>query len=219
MKWKMIVGLGNPGPRYARNRHNIGFQVIDILARRHNIALNRVQHKALVGTGVIRGRRNAPRPEGAALVTSEQETLPAGSWGNLPQEQRVILVKPLTYMNNSGQAVAALARYYQVDPQDILVIHDDLDLPPGRIRIRPKGGSGGQRGVQSIIDHLGTQEFPRIRVGIGRPPEYMDPADYVLQDFSEEEEALFGSVREQVADAVECWLFEGIDAAMNRYNR
>ncbi len=215
----MIVGLGNPGPRYARNRHNIGFQVIDILARRHHIPLNRIQHKALVGTGLIRGQEAGSRSRGAGWSAPAPGASGAGTWGPLPQEQRILLVKPLTYMNHSGQAVSALARYYQVPPAEILVIHDDLDLPPGRIRIRPKGGSGGQRGVQSIIQHLGTQEFPRIRVGIGRPPPGMDPADYVLQDFTDEEEALFGPVREQVADAVECWLFHGIDRAMNRFNR
>ncbi len=215
----MIVGLGNPGPRYAHNRHNIGFQVIDILARRHHIPLNRIQHKALVGTGLIRRHGTGLQPKEAGWPARSAEAPGSETWGPLPEERRALLVKPLTYMNHSGQAVSALARYYQVPPADILVIHDDLDLPPGRIRIRPKGGSGGQRGVQSIIQHLGTQEFPRIRVGIGRPPPGMDPADYVLQDFTDEEEALFGPVREQVADAVECWLFQGIDQAMNRFNR
>lgn len=191
MSVKMIVGLGNPGPEYARNRHNIGFQCVELFARRHAIDLTRMQQRAIIGSG----------------------------WaGRGPMRQKVMLVKPLTYMNASGQAVGPLAKYYQVAPQDILVVHDDLDLASGMLRLRANGSAGGQNGVKSIIQHLGSQDFHRARIGVGRPPGRMDPADYVLQNFSDGEEDTFAPLRATVADALECWLFEGIDAAMNRYN-
>jgi PTH1 family peptidyl-tRNA hydrolase len=188
---KMIIGLGNPGARYARNRHNIGFQCVDTLARRHQLDIGRVQQRALVGDGWI-ARQTA--------------------------RVKVILVKPMTYMNASGEAVGPLARYYQIDPADLIVIHDDLDLEAGKVRLRREGSSGGQNGIKSMIQHLGTPEFSRIKIGIGRPPGRMDPAAYVLQDFSTADEELFGPLRDTVCDALECWLFEGIEAAMNRYN-
>ncbi len=201
---KLIVGLGNPGPQYARNRHNLGFQVVDILARRHNIELSRSQNKARFGDGWINWRRT---PD------------PINPFGGLAERQKVLLVKPLTYMNNSGEAVGPLMRYFDVDVADLLVIHDDLDLASARLRLRPGGSSGGQNGVKSIIQHLGgAQEFARARMGIGRPPGRMAPADYVLQNFSAAEEDDFGPLRETTADAVECWLFEGIQVAMNKFN-
>lgn len=187
----MIVGLGNPGPQYNRNRHNIGFQCLELFAREHGLALDRMQMRALTGSGVIvqQGVR-----------------------------QKVLLVKPLTYMNSSGEAVAPLARFYRVEPAALLVIHDDLDLASGKLRLRGGGSSGGQNGIRSIIDHLGAQDFARARVGIGRPPGRMDPADYVLQNFSADEEAVFTPLRARVLEAVLCWLFEGIERAMNRFN-
>jgi peptidyl-tRNA hydrolase, PTH1 family len=188
---KMIVGLGNPGARYARNRHNIGFQCVDALARRHRLEIGRVQQRALVGDGWI-ARQNA--------------------------RIKVILVKPMTYMNASGEAVGPLVRYYQVDPADLIVVHDDLDLDAGKLRLRREGSSGGQNGIKSMIQHLGTPEFSRVKIGIGRPPGRMDPAAYVLQDFSSADEEIFGPLRDKVVDALECWLFEGIEAAMNRFN-
>jgi len=191
MSVKMIAGLGNPGPDYARNRHNIGFQCVDLLARRHAIDLSRMQQRARLGSGwITRG----------------------------PQRVKVLVVKPLTFMNASGQAVGPLAKYYQIEPQDLLVVHDDLDLASGMLRLRANGSSGGQNGIKSIIERLGSQDFHRARVGIGRPPGRMDPADYVLQDFSAAEEEVFTSLRQTICDAIECWLFEGIEAAMNRYN-
>lgn len=199
----MIVGLGNPGPKYARNRHNIGFQVIDRFAQRHHIELSRMQHKARTGDGWVQ-RRTGDDP--TALFQ--------GSY----QREKVLLVKPLTYMNNSGEAVGPLANYYQIEPKKIFVVHDDLDLESAKLRLRPSGSSGGQNGIKSIIRHLGTEEFPRARVGIGRPPGRMDPAAYVLQNFSPDEEEVFASLREKICDAIECWLFESIEAAMNRYN-
>ena len=187
----MIVGLGNPGPQYSRNRHNIGFQCVELFAQRHGLRLDKMQQRAMTGSGfaVAQGAR-----------------------------YKVLLVKPLTYMNASGEAVAPLARYYQVDAEDMIVVHDDLDLASGKLRLRQNGSSGGQNGIKSIIERLGVAEFARAKVGIGRPPGRMDPADYVLQNFSAAEEEVFGPLRERVCDAIECWLHEGIAAAMNRYN-
>ncbi len=184
---KMIVGLGNPGPRYARNRHNVGFQCVDRLAEKHGLTFDKRKHNAVLAQGRI-------------------------------DSARVVLVKPMTFMNVVGPAVAAVARFYKVAPEDLLVVYDDLDLPQGRIRLRPEGGSGGHNGMKSIIQHLGTQAFPRLRVGIGRPPGRMDPADYVLQDFSEKEEEVMAQVRERAVEAIECWLREGIVEAMNTFN-
>ena len=138
---------------------------------------------------------------------------------------KVLLAKPMTYMNLSGEAVGALAAFYKIAPADILVISDDLDLPPGKLRLRAGGSAGGQKGVKSIIQHLHTESFPRLRVGIGRPggqgsaaPPGMDPADYVLQNFTVAEEAEMAFVRPRAADAIETWLAEGIEAAMNQFN-
>ncbi len=130
---------------------------------------------------------------------------------------RVLLAKPRTYMNLSGQAVRRLARFYKIAPQDILVIYDDLDLPLGVIRLRPEGGSGGHKGMKSIIESLGTQAFPRLRIGIGRPP-HEDAVDYVLSHFTLDEEIAIENACERAVAAVECFLTEGLAAAMNEYN-
>lgn len=131
----------------------------------------------------------------------------------------VVLAKPRTFMNKSGGPVAALTRFYRVPLDRLLVVYDDLDLPLGTTRMRPMGGSGGHRGMRSIINQLGSRQFPRLRIGIGRPPGRMDPADYVLQDFSDEEEVLLERALEQATAAIEIWLGEGIDEAMSHYNR
>lgn len=183
----LIVGLGNPGREYAGNRHNVGFDCVDLLAEKHGIALSKSQHKARLGTGQVAGRR-------------------------------AILAEPQTYVNSSGEAVGAVARYYKVAPGDVLVIYDDLDLPQGTIRLRPGGSSGGHNGIKSIIEQLGTQAFPRVRIGIGRPPGRMEPKDYVLQDFSAAEREGMAEVYDRVVDAVETFIREGIREAMNRYN-
>jgi len=188
---RMIVGLGNPGPRYADTRHNIGFQCVNLFAKRHNIALDKMQMKAMTGSGFV-------------------------SRGSV--RQRVLLVKPLTFMNLSGEAVAPLVRYYNVELQNLIVVHDDLDLESGRLRLRGEGSSGGQNGIKSMIDRLGTQNFARLRVGVGRPPGRMDPAAWVLHDFSRDEETIFAPLRERICDALETWLFDGLSTAMNRYN-
>jgi len=188
----MIVGLGNPGPEYAHSRHNVGFQVVDLLAERHNLKFDRFQKRARLAIGRV------PTPLGS--------------------EQRVLVAKPITYMNASGEAVAPLAAFYRITPADIMVVFDDLDLPIGRIRLRPGGGSGGQKGMQSIIRQLGSEAFPRVRVGIGRPPGQMDPAAYVLRPFSPDQEAEMTFVRIRAVEALEAWLAAGIEAAMNQFN-
>ncbi|MCU0502755.1 MAG: aminoacyl-tRNA hydrolase [Anaerolineae bacterium] len=188
---KMIVGLGNPGPEYARSRHNVGFQVLDLFAARHRLRFDKAQKRARVTQGPVK----------------------LAGWSG-----RVLLAKPITYMNASGEAVGPLAKFYKVPSVDILVVFDDLDLPVGRLRLRPDGGSSGQKGVKSIIQALGTEAFSRLRVGIGRPPGQMDPADYVLQPFSAAQEEEMAFVRMKAADAIEAWLALGIDAAMNQFN-
>ena len=183
---ELIVGLGNPGRKYAGNRHNVGFQCLDLLAEAWGLSFSKRKHKALLAQGEIAGLKTT-------------------------------LAKPQTFMNLSGEAVERLARFYKLPPQAILVIYDDLDLPLGRIRLRPEGGSGGHRGMKSIIEHLGTLGFPRLRVGIGRPTRG-DPVDYVLSDFAPDERMTIEETYERAISAVELWLAEGIAAAMNRYN-
>ena len=184
----LIVGLGNPGSEYASHRHNVGFMVIDALAESHGLSFAR--HKA------------------AKARVAE------GHIGARP----VLLAKPQTYMNLSGKTVLRLHREREIPPECILVVCDDLDLPLGRLRIRPKGGSGGQKGLRSIIDLLDSQDFARLRVGIDRPAGSLDPAEYVLQPFAKEEKAVVTDALERAALAVETWLADGIVAAMDRFN-
>ncbi|MGI9952552.1 aminoacyl-tRNA hydrolase [Moorellaceae bacterium AZ2] len=184
----MVVGLGNPGPRYETTRHNAGFMALDLLADDLGIHLSRKKNEALVGTGRV-------------------------------GEERVLLVKPLTFMNLSGQAVAPLARWYGIGAGDILVLLDDLDLEPGRLRVRAKGSSGGHRGLGSVLSALGTDMVPRVRIGIGRPPAGQDPADYVLEPFTDEEWSLVGPVLLKAAKAARFWLEGGdMEEVMNRFN-
>jgi PTH1 family peptidyl-tRNA hydrolase len=136
----------------------------------------------------------------------------------LYEERKVILAKPQTYMNLSGQSVQGLLHFYKLPPENLLVAHDDLDLPFGTLRIRPAGGPGGQRGMASTIEQLGTKEFPRLRLGIGRPPGRMDPKDYVLQDFSKDDIKLLPEVLDRAADAALEFVIKGLNAAMNKYN-
>jgi len=133
-------------------------------------------------------------------------------------ERRVVLAKPQTFMNESGSAVGPLIQFYKVDVACLLVIYDDLDLPLGTLRMRPSGGSGGHKGMRSIMQHLGTQSFPRLRIGIGRPPGRMDPAAYVLQDFSTEELELLDDTLDRAVATIETWLDEGVEMAMSRHN-
>jgi len=187
MDW-LVVGLGNPGPRYAETRHNAGRRVVEVLARRHGVALDTVKLNAKYGIWRTDGRR-------------------------------VGLAVPLTYMNESGRAVGPLARFFRVPPECLLVAYDDFDLPLGRLRLRSEGGAGGQKGVASIIQSLGTDAFPRLRVGIGRPPAGWDAADYVLSRLGADERPIFDAALDDAADAVEAVLAGGISAAMNTFNR
>ncbi|MCS6842910.1 MAG: aminoacyl-tRNA hydrolase [Caldilineales bacterium] len=211
---KLIVGLGNPGKQYERNRHNVGFQCVDLLAQRHGLRFDIAKGKAKVALGAVQ----LPTPQPLAPAPSALGAEPSSAAPALPQVQRVLLAKPQTFMNLAGQSVAALVRFYKVAPADLLVIFDDLDLPLGKLRLRAAGGSGGHNGMKSIIQALGTDQFPRLRIGIGRPPGQMDPADYVLQDFSPAEEEVMAPVRERAAEACEHWLAYGIEAAMNAFN-
>ena len=136
----------------------------------------------------------------------------------LVQERKLILAKPQTYMNLSGQSVQGLLHFYKIPIENLIVAHDDLDLPFGTIRIRPGGGPGGQRGMASTIEQLGTKDFPRLRLGIGRPPGRMDPKDYVLQDFSKEDQKLLPDVLDRAADAALTFVIDGLNKAMNKYN-
>lgn len=134
------------------------------------------------------------------------------------QGERIILIKPQTYMNNSGMSISSLVRFYQVSLENLLVTYDDVDLPFGVLRLRPSGGSGGQNGMQSIIEHLGTEDFPRMRIGTGRPPGRMDAADYVLQDFTVQETELLNDILDRGVEAVLTFISSGLDMAMNVFN-
>jgi PTH1 family peptidyl-tRNA hydrolase len=182
----LVVGLGNPGRQYAQNRHNVGFQSVDHLARVHSIDLKKTRFKALYGQGQIAG-------------------------------QRVMLAKPLTFMNESGQAVGALSRYYKAPVERIIVIYDDIDLALGKIRVRPGGSSGGHNGIKSLLQHVGQDSFVRIRIGIGRPAQG-DPVDYVLNDFDRDQEPIIAHAYEWVDEIIRCILREGVQQAMNIYN-
>ncbi|MFA5309119.1 MAG: aminoacyl-tRNA hydrolase [Dehalococcoidales bacterium] len=192
---KLIVGLGNPGYLYARNRHNIGFMCVNHLAKRQRITFDRKQGHARTGIGNIGG-------------------------------SRAVLAKPQTYMNASGEAVNALLKKLNIKPEDLVVIHDDLDLPAGKIRLRLGGSSGGHKGIDSIISHTGTRDFYRVRVGIGRPESDSKSEAakedgviaYVLSDFTGAEREIMEKTIPQVSQAVADLLSEGITAAMNKYN-
>lgn len=184
---RLIVGLGNPGRRYARTRHNIGWFVLDELARRHALAFSRSAMGARLAEGRIQGRQ-------------------------------AILARPLGYVNRSGGPVRSLLRYWRIDPAHLLVVLDDLDQPPDVLRLRPAGGAGGQRGLQDIINQLGTREFGRLRLGIGRPPGRMEPSAWVLRPLSGNEETAARELVGRAADAVETWLQAGIEVAMTRHN-
>ncbi|MCO6443808.1 MAG: aminoacyl-tRNA hydrolase [Anaerolineae bacterium] len=185
-RW-LIAGLGNPGPQYENTRHNMGFKVVETLAKRHGLTFSRTEKRASVADGLIVGRR-------------------------------VLLAKPLTYMNESGVAVRGLIDFYKIDINKLIVAADDLDLPLGTLRLRNGGGDGGQRGVRSIIQHLGTREFARARCGIGRPPGQMDPAAYVLRPFMGDDIINAQIMVEHAADAVETWLTDGLELAKTRHN-
>jgi len=185
---KLIVGLGNPGARYADTRHNVGFMVVEALSRRYGIGSERTNFSGLWQEADLEG-------------------------------VRAFLLRPTTYMNCSGTSVQAAVRFYQLPLQEILVICDDFHLPLGKLRLRPKGSAGGQKGLQNIIQHLGSQEFARLRIGIGPLPEGVDATSFVLGRFMPDEQPIIQEAIRRAAEAVVLWAKEGIETTMNRYNR
>jgi len=192
---KLIIGLGNPGKKYAHNRHNIGFRCLNHLAKLHSIQVKRHHCQSQTGTGKIAG-------------------------------VEVLLAKPKTFVNLSGNAVGSLMRKHKIPVSDLIVIYDDLDLPFGKLRLRPGGSAGGHKGINSIISALGSEDFPRIKVGIGRPVTEDGTAitdeeaivNYVLSDFTPQEEAAIKPAIATAAEAVNCILTEGVVDAMNKFN-
>ncbi|MDD6143310.1 MAG: aminoacyl-tRNA hydrolase [bacterium] len=183
----LIVGLGNPGSKYAHTRHNVGFDVLEKLARKLNVSISREKDEALIGECFVGG-------------------------------QKVILALPQTYMNLSGEAVMRLVNYYKIDPEDLLVVYDDIDLAPGFIRIRKNGSAGTHNGMRSIIGLLGFENFPRLRVGVGQKREGYELADWVLGHYIGEEADVQDKAFELAADAIVDYIQNGIESAMCKYN-
>ena len=185
----IITGLGNPGSKYAHTRHNVGFDAIDKLAEKYQIRIDTKKFKGEYGMGYIEG-------------------------------QKVILLKPQTYMNLSGECLQEMISYFKIDPEEeLIVLFDDISLNPGLIRIRKKGSAGGHNGIKNIILHCGTQNFKRVKIGVGEKPKNWDLADYVLSRFPDEERTLVEEAIEHTADAVKMMLMDEVEAAMNKYNR
>ena len=184
----IIVGLGNPGRQYDNTRHNVGFKCIDAIAEKNNINVLEKKHKAMVGKGFVNG-------------------------------EKVVLVKPLTFMNLSGESVREVVDFYKVDPQkELIVIYDDISLAVGALRIRKKGSAGGHNGIKNIIQHLGNENFERIRIGVGEKPAGFDLADYVLGHFTQSELKDIDSGIDNAVKAAELLVKGEIDAAMNQFN-
>ena len=185
----VIAGLGNPKKEYDNTRHNIGFSVIDMLADKTGISVNTAKHKGLLGAGYLNG-------------------------------QKIILVKPLTYMNLSGECIREVLDYYKVDGStNLIVIHDDISLEPGIIRVRKKGSAGGHNGLKNIIQHLGKDQFVRIKVGVGEKPAGYDLADYVLGHFTEEDQKTMDERLKTAGEIIKSFCLAGIDITMNQFNK
>lgn len=188
-KMYLIAGLGNPKPEYMHTRHNVGFDTIDILGDKNDISVETLKLRALTGKGMIAG-------------------------------QKVILIKPQTFMNLSGESIRPLVDYFKIDiSSELIVVYDDICLEPGNIRIRKKGSAGGHNGMKSIINHLGTEEFIRVRVGVGEKPKGYDLADFVLSHFSQDEKEATYSGMIKAVNAIEMILKGEVDQAMTEYNR
>jgi PTH1 family peptidyl-tRNA hydrolase len=185
---KLIVGLGNPGIPYRMTRHNIGFQVVDRLAKLNDIPIRTKRFKSLYGKGWI-------------------------------DFQQIILAKPMTFMNRSGEAVKKAVDFFHLKMDDLIIVHDDLDLPFGRLRFKQRGGDGGHQGVRSIIEGVGGNIFLRLKVGIGRPSQGSDPAEYVLETFEKVEQLHLDQVLLQAAESLKVMLLEGLEKAMNQFQK
>ena len=185
----IIAGLGNPTLEYKGTRHNVGFEVIKVLADRFDIEMDALKHKAVFGRGMI-------------------------------ESNKVILAMPQTYMNNSGESIRELADYYKADIEsELIVVYDDINLSPGQIRIRKEGSAGGHNGMKSIISHLGSDKFMRVRVGVGEKPKGYDLADYVLGHFTDNERELMDTAFIDAANSIVTIMNDGVEAAMNTFNR
>jgi len=181
----LIVGLGNPGIEYSHTRHNVGFNVIDLLAEKYNIKINRIKFKGSIGEGSING-------------------------------EKVILLKPSTYMNLSGESVIEASNFYKIPKENIIVLYDDISLEIGRLRVRPEGSAGGHNGIKNIIQHLSSDVFPRIKVGVGQPKG--DLVRHVLGNFSKEEREILNQVFHNAVQAAVSIVSDGVTEAMNKYN-
>lgn len=185
----IIAGLGNPKTEYKNTRHNVGFDVIDVLSDKYQIPMDMKKHRAICGKGMIEG-------------------------------EKVILAEPQTFMNLSGLSILELVNYYKIDPaSELIVVYDDIDLEPGQIRIRKQGSAGGHNGMKSVIGGLNTQDFIRIRMGVGDKPKQYDLADYVLGHFTKEERKVVDEAVIRATEAIHMILTDGVDQAMNRFNR
>jgi PTH1 family peptidyl-tRNA hydrolase len=184
----LLVGLGNPGPRYARNRHNAGFMVLDELCRRAGASAPRLKLGAELSEATLAG-------------------------------ERVLFCKPMEYMNLSGQAVQRAAAFWKIQPEHAVVVHDEMDVPFGRLKLGSGGGTGGHNGLASIVQEWGSQNFARVRFGISRPPANWDTADYVLADFAEDERRQLPDLIGEAADATMAIVKNGLPIAMNRFNK
>jgi len=183
-----IIGLGNPGPRYARNRHNVGFICLDSFAQTHGFSWKPDAKRAAdLGQGNLKGKKT-------------------------------YLVKPVTFMNLSGESARKVLAYYQIPMTNLLVIYDDVDIPFGKLRFRPSGSAGSHNGMKSMVVELGTDQFARLRIGVGEPPPEWDIQDYVLGNFSKTEEPQLEKIIDTAVEAVSFWMSKGTEAAMNQYN-
>lgn len=183
----LIIGLGNPGKKYQKNRHNIGFMILDQLARQHKTKINKVKYKSLYGKGLI-------------------------------GKEKVIFAKPHTYMNLSGEAVVQFLKWHRISPENMIVIYDDMDLPLGKIRLRPNGRAGGHNGLKSIIDTIKTLDFPRLRIGIGKPTNKIPAEKYVLTNFKKVEAETIGDAIINACRVIDLALNKNLEKAMNEFN-
>lgn len=188
---RLVVGLGNPGKEYAHTRHNVGFRVIDSLSCALKIKVRERKFGGYLGFGILDGGGG--------------------------EEKKLILLKPISFVNRSGQVVATAVGYYKIEPRDLIIITDDMALETGRIRIRAKGSAGGHKGLDDIIEKLGTEQIPRLRIGIGKSRQQPD-VDYVLDRPAEEQKPLLDEAVERAKEAVLCWIECGIETAQNRFN-